>query len=77
MNPNIRYADGGNVEDLFENHEKQPIELATIVNFYMDKYNEGDYDYADSQDFQKQVEAIGYTFDFGLDNEPYNLRPSF
>ena len=33
-----------------------------------DKYYEG-------QDlYQKEVEAIGYTFDFGLDNEPTNLR---
>lgn len=75
MNPDIRYADGGDIEDLFENYDKQPKELTKIVDFYMDKYNEGDYDYEDSQDFLKQVEAIGYTFDFGLDNEPYNLRP--
>ena len=41
----------------------------------MDKFNEGDYDYQDSKNFLKEVEAIGYTFDYGLDNEPYGLRP--
>ena len=70
------YADGGAVsEDLFENYEKQPKELSEIVDFYMNKFEEGDYDYQDSQNFLKEVEAIGYTFDYGLDNEPYGLRP--
>jgi hypothetical protein len=67
-----KYIRGG---DLFENYEEQPEELAQIVNFYMDKFNEGDYDYEDSRNFLNDVEAIGYTFDFGLDNEPYGLRP--
>ena len=70
------YAMGGGVsEDLFENYEKQPKELSEIVDFYMNKFEEGDYDYQDSQNFLKEVEAIGYTFDYGLDNEPYGLRP--
>jgi len=69
-------ANGGAVsEDLFENYEKQPKKLAEIVDFYMNKFEEGDYDYQDSQNFLKEVEAIGYTFDYGLDNEPYGLRP--
>ena len=71
-----KMANGGAVsEDLFENYEKQPKELAEIVDFYMEKFEEGDYDYQDSQNFLKEVEAIGYTFDYGLDNEPYGLRP--
>jgi len=74
-NPNERfksYEDGG---DLFQNYDEQPEELAEITNFYMQKFNEDDYDYEDSQNFLKEVEAIGYTFDYGLDNEPYGLRP--
>ena len=67
-----RFGEGG---DLFENYDKQPKELAEIVDFYMNKFNDGDYDYEDSKNFLNEVEAIGYTFDYGLDNEPYNLRP--
>jgi len=66
------YEDGG---DLFQNYNEQPEELAQIVNFYMEKFDEGDYDYEDSKNFLKEVEAVGYTFDYGLDNEPYGLRP--
>jgi hypothetical protein len=66
------FDEGG---DLFEDYKRQPKKLSEIVNFYMDKFNEGDYDYQDSKNFLKEVEAIGYTFDYGLDNEPYGLRP--
>lgn len=69
------FAEGGKVEDLFENYDKQPKKLAEIVEFYMDKMNDGDYSYEDSKDFLNRVNAIGYTFDVGLDNEPFNLRP--
>ena len=31
-------------------------------------------DYEDTKKFLKEVNAIGYTFDYGLDNEPYDLR---
>ena len=32
-------------------------------------------DYKDTEKFLKEVESVGYTFDYGLDNEPYALRP--
>jgi hypothetical protein len=64
-------ATGG---DLFVNYDEQPEELAEIVDYYMNKFDEGDYDYEDSENFLNEVEAIGYTFDYGMDNEPYNLR---
>ena len=70
------FNNGGMVsEDLFENYNKQPKKLAEIVDFYMAKYDEGEMDYQDTKNFLKEVEAIGYTFDYGLDNEPYGLRP--
>ena len=70
------YATGGMIyKDLFEDYENQPAELSEIVSAYMEKFEEGDYDYEDSKKFLAEVEAIGYTFDYGLDNEPYGLRP--
>lgn len=32
-------------------------------------------DYAGTTQFLQEVEAVGYIFDYGLDNEPYGLRP--
>lgn len=71
------YAGGGSMvsEDLFENYNKQPKQLAEIVDFYTAKYDEGEMSYQDTKNFLKKVEAIGYTFDYGLDNELYGLRP--
>ena len=70
------YARGGKVlyKDLFEDYENQPEELKEIVNFYEIKWEKADYDYKDSFNFQKEVETIGYTFNYGLDNEPFALR---
>lgn len=74
--PPFPFDDGGMVsKDLFEYYDEQPKELAKIVDFYMEKFNDGDYDYVDSKNFLKEVNAIGYTFDYGLDNTPYGLRP--
>jgi hypothetical protein len=69
----LRSFEGGG--DLFEDYQNQPKELAKIVDSYMEKINDGDFDYVDSRKFLKEVNAIGYTFDYGLDNVPYNLRP--
>ena len=68
------YAEGGEI-DLFEQYDKQPKKLSKIVEKYEERYADGDMDYKDTEKFLKEVNAIGYTFDSGLDNEPYNLRP--
>jgi hypothetical protein len=75
--PSLPFDNGGGIsqKDLFEDYKNQPTELAEIVNNYMEKFDEGDYDYDDTKRFLEEVEAIGYTFDYGLDNEPYALRP--
>ena len=68
------YAEGGEI-DLFEDYESQPKELSEIVEMYEERYADGDMDYKGTKEFLSEVNAIGYTFDSGLDNEPYNLRP--
>lgn len=60
--------------DLFQTPEKMPAQLAAIVDKWGDKCTDG-LSYKECAQFQKQVEAIGYTFDWYLDAEPYNLRP--
>ncbi len=67
------YEQGG-VVDLFENYETLPTKVKDTIDFYMEKYQDGDYDYEDSKRFLKDMEMQGYTFEYGLDNEPYDLR---
>lgn len=69
----LYFAKGGEI-DLFEDYEKQPKELAEIVEVYEERYADGDMDYESTKEFLDKVNAIGYTFDYGLDNEPYDLR---
>jgi hypothetical protein len=59
---------------LFEDYENQPKELKAICDKYMEKYANGKMNYKKTAKFLKKVEKIGYTFDAGLDNEPYGLR---
>jgi hypothetical protein len=67
--------DRGGYVDLFEEYEQQPDEVRAIYDKYQDKIIDGDFDYSDSAEFLKEMESIGYTFEYGLDNEPYGLRP--
>lgn len=53
--------------DLFNN---PPKETQTVI----DKFNEGLQSYADCVELQNELNSIGYTLDFGLDAEPYNLK---
>jgi hypothetical protein len=66
--------EGGGYVDLFEEYEQQPQNIKNIVDNYMSLYEDGA-DYSDTQKFLKEVESVGYTFEYSLDNEPYGLRP--
>ena len=59
--------------DLFEYYELIPkdSELFKLLG----KYAELDNDYTILKEFHKEVELIGYTFDYYLDAVPYGLRP--
>ena len=56
--------------DLFEDYEDQPQEVQKILS----KYEMEDFNYDVLQNLKAELEAIGYTMDFGLDAEPYDLR---
>lgn len=56
------------MKDLFETPELIPQNVMDILNTFEDNtYNE-------CLRVQYELECIGYTFDFYLDAEPYNLR---
>jgi len=59
-----------NSVDLFEDYDNIPANVKVIL----DKYNLEDADYEMLGKMLAEVEAEGYTFDYGLDAEAYNLR---
>ena len=64
--------DGGNVEevDLFERYDLLPVGVQDILT----KFGDMDIDYENCRALQNELEPLGYTFDWGLDAEPHNLR---
>lgn len=55
------------MKDLFEHPEFWPDELANLLQ------GADEMDYSQLESLKKEVEKIGYTFDYGLDG-PYGLR---
>jgi hypothetical protein len=63
--------------DLFEDYNNIPPNVQAILNKYEKQFGNdlGDMDYRDMANMHDEIYAIGYTFDSGLDNMPYDLRP--
>ena len=68
--PMDNYNNGGMI-DLFEDYENIPANVKSILDYY--ELEESDYDTLN--DLQNELADVGYTFDFGLDYQPYGLRP--
>lgn len=56
--------------DLLDDFDSLPIEVKEVLDIYCT----GDNDYKNCKKLVKHLETIGYTCDYGLDGEPYNLR---
>ena len=72
----VQLGEGGRI-DLFEDYENIPANIQEILDKYSDAFggDGSDMDYKDTANMLKEFEAEGYTFDYGLDNEPFGLRP--
>lgn len=58
-------------EDLFTNHlEELPQEVLEIIN----KYSSEDNTYEVCGNLLNELEPLGYSFEYGLDATPYNLK---
>ena len=62
--------------DLFEMQDILPGKLKAILAKWQQKEAESGLDYNDCKTFQEECEDIGYTFDYQLDAQPYDLRPT-
>jgi hypothetical protein len=69
------YADGGETEegvDLFEDYENIPSNVQEVLDKYSDAFEDGDYRKLEKAN--NELKKIGYTFEYGLDGEAYDLR---
>lgn len=71
-------AKGGKTEekDLFEYYDEQPISLQKLFakRKYEPIFNDEYFEDEVLEDLLKDTEKLGYTFEIGADNMPYNLR---
>jgi hypothetical protein len=56
--------------DLFEQYETLPQNVLDVLS----KYDDGDTTYISCEALKNDLEAIGYTCDYGLDGVPYDLK---
>ena len=72
----FEYEKGGRI-DLFEDYENIPNKVQVILDEYSENFggDGSEMDYKDTQNMLEEIQAVGYTFDYSLDNEPYGLRP--
>lgn len=61
--------------DLLEHYNLMPEDLAKISKPWIEKHEDRGLRFEDCEMFLKQVNDIGYTFDYYVDAEPYCLRP--
>ena len=63
------------MQDLFDTPELLPANVQEIVNRYSEKLINGDGDgYTVCAEFVAELETVGYTCDYYLDAEPFNLQ---
>jgi len=68
-----KYAKGGMV-DLFEDYQKIPPNVQKILDYYSESFEDGSYEGLTKA--HKELDKIGYTFEFYLDGQAYGLRRS-
>ncbi len=60
--------------DYFEEYDQLPDNIKDLIDTHFGS-GDDEYDYKELQSIQKEFEANGWTFDFGLDASPYELKP--
>lgn len=61
--------------DLFEHYDQQPPQLREILDRYSEQFSETDWDFTVLAQLLEECEVIGFTFEYGLDAIPLDLRP--
>lgn len=75
LSPGASMAEGGGADegvDLFEDYENIPPKVQKILDKYEQGISDGDYD--ELKKAKDALEEIGYTFEYYLDGQAYDLR---
>jgi hypothetical protein len=76
-NPTLKKKTGGGIDEqginLFEDYENIPENVQDILDKYAEDFEDGNYEGLSKA--TTDLEKIGYTFEYGLDGEAYDLRP--
>lgn len=70
QNGNLFYEFAEDKKDLFEYYDELPQEVREILSFYELE----EMDYLTCENLLKELNAVGYTFEYGLSAEPFNLK---
>ena len=62
------------MKDLFKHYQEQPADLKLICDKWLQKFDKDGLNYYECETFLNEVEKLGYTFEYGLDSEPFNLQ---
>lgn len=63
-------------DDLFENLDQLPAEARAVCEHYISRFDTCTEDaYMLCAEFLAAIEAIGFTFEYGLDGTPFDLQP--
>jgi hypothetical protein len=71
----IKFKDGGKMEegiDLFEDYDNIPNDVQEILDNYQEAFEDGDY--RGLKMAHDELNKIGYTFEYYLDGQAYDLR---
>ena len=62
------------MKDLFEHQEQLPKNVVKFINDFQKNVNAGADDYAECEKLIANLRTEGYSIDYGLDGEPFNLQ---
>jgi ppGpp synthetase/RelA/SpoT-type nucleotidyltranferase len=71
------FEEGGEIyedKDYFEHYDEIPPEIIELIDYYHENLDELQ-NYEGLDKVKSMFEEKGWTFDYGLDAEPYNLKP--
>lgn len=61
------------IQDLFETPELIPANVREVLDRFSEEYENGP-DYQLNERVLAELKPLGYTFEYGLDADPYNLH---
>lgn len=61
-------------KDLFNHPKQQPSDVERVIDYYSEHFGGGGGSFTIER-FLKDLNVVGYTFEYELDMEPYALRP--